>query len=210
MEPAKSRFANFRNAATVSPNDTRNKRIGFFVSSARTFLPSFFFSSKRGGEERRESILERINGFLLFHSDRSSFFPSSSSSSSYPSIRSFERRALRIPKRERARGGEGKTIPRFIVVACSPLVSHASRFYSLRRLRSRFNAQQRGSSDLFHFDRGGRGINDGLVVELYLQPLLQGTIPFDARRKRRNRKNAWNRDGNSGKKRNATRWGIDG
>lgn len=100
-------------------------------------------------------------------------------------------RVARIPETRTGRGGE-KTIPRLIVVACSPLVSHASRFYSPRR----FNAQQRGSSDLFHFDRGGRG--DKRRSRCRALPAfayqLRG-IPFDARRKRRNRKNAWNRDG---------------
>lgn len=128
-------------------------------------------------------------------SDRSSFFPFLLLFFFFFSFDSVlgaaRRRALRIPETRTGRGGE-KTIPRLIVVACSPLVSHASRFYSPRR----FNAQQRGSSDLFHFDRGGRG--DKRRSRCRALPAfayqLRG-IPFDARRKRRNRKNAWNRDG---------------
>lgn len=168
------------------------------VSSSRLlapFFPSFFFflSSNAG---RGESILERINGSLLFPLRSILFF------SLPPPLLLFlflrfgpwsgaATRVARIPETRTGRGGE-KTIPRLIVVACSPLVSHASRFYSPRR----FNAQQRGSSDLFHFDRGGRG--DKRRSRCRALPAfayqLRG-IPFDARRKRRNRKNAWNRDG---------------
>lgn len=167
------------------------------VSSSRLlapFFPSFFFSLFERGEGR---INPRANKWVPFVPSPIDplFFPSSSSSSfSFPSIRSWSgaaTRVARIPETRTGRGGE-KTIPRLIVVACSPLVSHASRFYSPRR----FNAQQRGSSDLFHFDRGGRG--DKRRSRCRALPAfayqLRG-IPFDARRKRRNRKNAWNRDG---------------
>lgn len=140
------------------------------VSSSRLlapFFPSFFFSLFERGEGR---INPRANKWVPFVPSPIDplFFPSSSSSSfSFPSIRSLERRGdARCPKRER--GGEGKK--RFLV---SLLLRVRLSFHTLLVFTAR-GGLTRSNADppiCFTLIEGEGGINDGLGVELY-QPLL--------------------------------------
>lgn len=143
------------------------------VSSSRLlapFFPSFFFflSSNAG---RGESILERINGSLLFPLRSILFFSLPPPLLLFLFLRfdpgAARRRALpESPKRER--GGEGKK--RFLV---SLLLRVRLSFHTLLVFTAR-GGLTRSNADppiCFTLIEGEGGINDGLGVELY-QPLL--------------------------------------